>query len=87
MHEDAARVKAVREAIGEDTVLMMDANCAYRFFEAIEFGKMVEEYHPYWFEEPVDADDYDGTAKLPRSVTFRLPEAKMKLPGLDSAIC
>ena len=43
---------------------MMDANCSYRFFEAIEFGKMVEEYHPYWFEEPVDADDYDGFRKI-----------------------
>ena len=64
MREDAARVKAVREVIGDDTVLMMDANCAYRFYEAIEFGKMVEEYRPYWFEEPVDADDYDGYSKV-----------------------
>ena len=57
-------MKAVREVIGDDTVLMMDANCAYRFYEAIEFGKMVEEYRPYWFEEPVDADDYDGYSKV-----------------------
>lgn len=64
MKEDAARVKAVREVIGDDTYLMLDANCAYRFFEAIEFSKMVEEYHPYWFEEPVDADDYDGYRKV-----------------------
>lgn len=64
MREDAARVKAVREVIGEDTRLMLDANCAYRHFEAIEFAKMVEEYRPYWFEEPVDADDYDGYRKV-----------------------
>ena len=64
MREDAARVKAVREVIGEDTRLMLDANCAYRYFEAIEFAKMVEEYRPYWFEEPVDADDYDGYRKV-----------------------
>ena len=62
--EDAERVKAVRQAIGDDMVLMLDANCAYRFFEAIEFAKMVEEYHPYWLEEPVDADDYDGYRKV-----------------------
>lgn len=64
MKEDAARVKAVREVIGEDRKLMLDANCAYRYFEAIEFSKMVEEYHPYWLEEPVDADDYDGYKKV-----------------------
>lgn len=64
MREDAERVKAVRAVIGEDTKLMLDANCAYRYFEAIEFSKMVEEYRPYWFEEPVDADDYDGYRKV-----------------------
>ena len=35
MREDRERVRAVREVIGEDTVLMLDANCAYKFFEAI----------------------------------------------------
>lgn len=64
LREDAERVKAVREAIGDDVKLMMDANSAYRFYEAIEFSKMVEEYHPYWFEEPVSADDYDGYKKV-----------------------
>ena len=64
MREDAARVRAVLEVIGADTTLMLDANCAYRFYEAIEFSKMVEEFHPYWFEEPVDADDYDGYRKV-----------------------
>lgn len=62
--EDAKRVQAVREVIGPDVKLMLDANCAYRFFEAIEFSKRVEEYNPYWFEEPVDADDYDGYRKV-----------------------
>ncbi|MBP3241946.1 MAG: mandelate racemase/muconate lactonizing enzyme family protein [Oribacterium sp.] len=64
LKEDAARVKAVREAVGDDVKVMLDANSAYRFYEAIEFGKMVEEYHPYWFEEPVDADDYEGYRKV-----------------------
>lgn len=64
LREDAERVKAVREVIGDNTTLMLDANCAYKFFEAIEFSRMVEDYHPYWFEEPVDADDYDGYRKI-----------------------
>lgn len=64
LEEDAARVKAVREAIGPDVKLMVDANSSYRFFEAIEFSKMIEEYHPYWLEEPVMQDDYAGYHKI-----------------------
>ena len=64
MEEDAARVKAVREVIGDKVKLMLDANCSYKAFEAIEFSHMVEEYNPYWFEEPVDQDDYDGYKKI-----------------------
>lgn len=60
MKEDAERVKAVRQVIGDDIRLMVDANCAYRSYEALEFSRMIEEYHPYWFEEPVMSDDYEG---------------------------
>lgn len=62
--EDAARVAAVREAIGPDKILMLDANCAYRYHEAIRFARMVEEYDVYCFEEPVAPDDYEGMKKL-----------------------
>jgi L-alanine-DL-glutamate epimerase-like enolase superfamily enzyme len=64
LKEDAKRVKAVREAIGPDVKLLLDANCAYRYYEAIQFAKLVEEYEPFWFEEPVAPDDYEGLRKL-----------------------
>ncbi len=72
MKEDAERVKAVRQVIGDDVKLMLDANCAYRAFEAIEFGKMIEEYHPYWFEEPVEQDDYSGYKKISEKCSIPL---------------
>lgn len=62
--EDAARVKAVREAIGPDHILMLDANCSYRYHEAIQFARRIEEYDIYCFEEPVAPDDYDGMKKI-----------------------
>ena len=62
--EDARRVKAVREAIGPDKILMLDANCAYRYHEAIQFAKRIEEYGVYCFEEPVAPDDYEGMKKI-----------------------
>jgi D-arabinonate dehydratase len=62
--EDVARVRAVREAIGPEVKLLVDANCAYRYYDAIRFARRIEEFDPFWFEEPVKPDDYDGHRKL-----------------------
>jgi L-alanine-DL-glutamate epimerase-like enolase superfamily enzyme len=70
LREDAERVKAVREAIGPDIKLMIDANCAYKQYEAITFAKMVEEYDPFWFEEPVMPDDLKGMKRLAEATTI-----------------
>lgn len=73
MDEDVRRVKAVREVIGDDVRLMLDANCAYRGYEALEMSYKLEEYHPYWFEEPVMPDDYEGMKSF--SQKSRIPLA------------
>lgn len=73
MAEDVKRVKAVREVIGDDINLMLDANCAYYAYEAIEMSRRVEEFHPYWFEEPVMADDYEGLKEF--TTKSRIPLA------------
>ena len=62
--EDVERVAAVRKALGPDIGLMLDANNAWHAYEAIRFGRAVEDYQPYWFEEPVVADDFDGCAEV-----------------------
>ena len=58
MRADAERVRAVRQAIGPDIDLLLDANNRWPAYDAIPFGRMVEKYEPYWFEEPVVADDF-----------------------------
>jgi L-alanine-DL-glutamate epimerase-like enolase superfamily enzyme len=68
--EDVARVKAVREAIGPEVKLLIDANCAYRYYQAIQLAKRVEEFEPFWFEEPVAPDDYQGHQKLAAQTTI-----------------
>lgn len=70
--EDVARVKAVREAIGPDIRLMVDVNCAYRYYEAIQFARRVEPYDVFWIEEPVQPDDYEGFVKISRSTSIAL---------------
>ena len=62
--EDAARVRAVAQALGDSARIMVDANNGYRSaYEAIRFGRMVEDLDLYWFEEPVAPDDWRGNAE------------------------
>ncbi|TBL79897.1 mandelate racemase/muconate lactonizing enzyme family protein [Paenibacillus thalictri] len=72
LHEDAKRVKAVREAVGPEIKILLDANCAYRYYDAVRFARLVEEYDPFWFEEPVAAEDYEGLAKLAAKTSIPL---------------
>jgi len=58
--KDVAYVKAIREAIGEDIYLMVDANHAYNSSEAIELARKIERFDIHWFEEPVPPEDLDG---------------------------
>lgn len=62
--EDVARVQAVRQAIGPGVKLLVDANCAYRYYDAIRLAQRIEEFDVFWFEEPVAPDDYEGMRKL-----------------------
>jgi len=55
--EDAARVKAVREAVGDGVQLMMDANHLFDFNSAYELCRRVEPCNMTWFEEPVHSND------------------------------
>jgi D-arabinonate dehydratase len=72
IREDAQRVQTVREAIGPDVKLMVDANCAYKLYEAIQFAKRIEEFDPFWFEEPISPDDYEGHRRLGEATVIPL---------------
>ncbi len=61
---DVERVRAVRDAIGPDVDLLIDANNKWRAYEAIRFGRAVEKYNIFWFEEPVEPDDFAGCAEV-----------------------
>ncbi len=70
MSDDIERVRVVREAIGPDTDLLVDANNAYRAREAIQFASKIEPYDIFWFEEPVRPDDYRGHAAVAAATTI-----------------
>ena len=70
INEDVERIRVVRDAIGPDIKLLVDANNAYAAFEAIELARKMESYDIFWFEEPVAPDDYRGHAQVARSTTI-----------------
>src|SRR6201991_1219626 len=60
VEEDAAVTRAVRQAIGPDIALMVDANHAYDPVAPITLGRSIEELEIGWFEEPVPPEDLAG---------------------------
>ena len=50
--EDAERVKAAREAAGNDFILLVDANQGYTRDQAVDFARRVDDLGIRWFEEP-----------------------------------
>jgi L-alanine-DL-glutamate epimerase-like enolase superfamily enzyme len=67
LKEEEARIKVARAAIGDDVLLMLDANNAWSDLPtALEYMKRYEPYNPYWIEEPFSPDDIDSHAQLAR---------------------
>ncbi len=62
--EDAARVRAVREAVGLGVALMADANQQLTVDQAIRLGRLLDAYVLTWFEEPLPAYDLVGVARV-----------------------
>ena len=55
--EDAARVAAVRDAVGDDFEVMVDANQGFALAEAMRRARALEELRVGWLEEPMPADN------------------------------
>lgn len=62
--EDIERIRAVRAAIGDEALLMVDANQVFSLHEATIRGQAYQDLGCYWFEEPLRADDHAGLAQL-----------------------
>ena len=67
LKEEEARIRAAREAIGDDVLLMLDANNAWSDLPtALGYMQRFEPYKPYWIEEPFSPDDIENHAQLAR---------------------
>ena len=61
---DRRRLAAVRDAVGDELDIMVDANQSFTAAEAIRRSRMLADLDVFWFEEPLPADDIAGHARL-----------------------
>ena len=68
--DDIRRVKAVREAIGDEPDIVIDANCGYDAQSAIAVAEALESARVGLFEQPTPRDDYEGLAAVRKAISF-----------------
>jgi len=68
--EDASRIAAVRDAVGPDVEIMVDANQSMTSAEAVRRAHAFEPFDLSWFEEPLPADDVTGHVRLAQSTSI-----------------
>ncbi|MGP1993147.1 L-fuconate dehydratase [Zobellia laminariae] len=68
LQDDMRRAAIIREEIGDDLRLMMDANQKWDVDEAIENMAELKKFNPYWIEEPTSPDDILGHARIAKAV-------------------
>ena len=68
LEEDVRRARIIREEIGWDRKLMMDANQVWDVSEAIGYIKELAQFDPYWIEEPTSPDDVLGHSEIARAI-------------------
>jgi len=67
--DDVRRAALIRDEIGPDRILMMDANQVWDVDEAIENMERLAEFEPLWIEEPTSPDDVLGHARIAKTVS------------------
>jgi L-alanine-DL-glutamate epimerase-like enolase superfamily enzyme len=75
--KDLHRVASIREHIGWDVPLMVDANQQWDRATALRMGRRLEDFNLSWIEEPLDAYDFDGHAHLARVLDTPIATGEM----------
>ncbi len=86
--EDVERVGVVRENIGAEAELMIDANNQMTPHQAIRFARAVEQFDIAWFEEPTWTEDIAGAAFVRANISMPVAgyETETSLPGFKALI-
>ena len=78
-----ARIEAVREAIGPDAGLMLDAHGSLSESQAIRLAREAEPHNIAWFEEPVPSDNWEGMARVREATTIPIATGENDFTQFD----
>ena len=80
--EDAERVAAAREGVGDDFILAVDANRGWTPPDAIRFARLIEPLDIRWFEEPCHwYDDVDSMARVRQATSIPVTAGQSEVTG------
>ena len=79
------RVLAVREAVGPDVDLCIEAHGRFNPYTAVRIGRGLEEARPMFFEEPVPPEDYEALAKVATKVDIPIAAGERSYMKWDYA--
>ncbi len=68
VEDDIRRLRVIREEIGWDRKVMLDANQVWDVNEAIQYMQQLAEFKPWWIEEPTSPDDVLGHAAIAHAI-------------------
>lgn len=68
LEDDIRRASIIREEIGPDRKLMMDANQKWDVPRAIEWMQALKSFNPWWIEEPTSPDDVLGHLAIKKAI-------------------
>jgi mandelate racemase len=68
LKDDIEAIRIVRDAVGDDIILMSDFNQGLTLGEALQRMHGLDDQGLYWFEEPIAYDDYEGCAQITREM-------------------
>lgn len=80
--EDIAICQAVRKAVGDDYVLMLDSMWAYTYEPAIRVGRAIEELNYLWYEDPLIEEDIYNYVKLHEKLDIPIMSTEYAPGGL-----
>lgn len=84
---DIEFVRTIREAVGDDIMLTVDANCAYSedVPKALMVGRALQDLGIYWFEEPIAPNDVDGYVHLADRLDIRIAAGEADFMSSNAA--
>lgn len=85
---DASRLRSVRDAVGPDIEIMLDANQRIPIDVALEWGRALSPFDPTWLEEPIAAEAHSALAALRANsdIPIAAGESETEPIGLDDLL-